>query len=162
LTVDCLVATLRDGPVPVSRSTLYDWRNGAHLPQDREALLAVVRLCLRQVPEGDADLGPAPNSEGGWEELLAEVQQARDARSGTPDPLDDLRAEVDRRAGVLMVDFEICFAHIGGLQAQPNLIPEMMSIITGVTAQRQAVNGHRDTQVGGQAFSRLVAIRIPG
>lgn len=86
LSVDALLEAL---PEPsVSRSTLYDWCKGEHLPADREPLLMVVRLCLRRVGERHADLGQVPRDERGWASLLAEAKQTRDShtdqRGGVP------------------------------------------------------------------------------
>jgi hypothetical protein len=64
---------------PVTRTTLYDWMSGAHLPGDDGPLLAVVDLCLRRA--GDrADLRGVPRDARGWLALLAEAKQARDRR----------------------------------------------------------------------------------
>ena len=64
----------------VSRSTLYDWKKGRHLPLDATGpLLEVVRVCLDAVGERGAALGVSPTSEDGWRRLLAEAKQARDA-----------------------------------------------------------------------------------
>ena len=64
----------------VSRSTLYDWKKGQHLPLDATGpLLEVVRVCLAAAGERGASLGVSPGSEDGWRRLLAEAKQARDA-----------------------------------------------------------------------------------
>ena len=64
----------------VSRSTLYDWKKGQHLPLDATGpLLEVVRVCLAAVGERGGTLGVSPGSEDGWRRLLAEAKQARDA-----------------------------------------------------------------------------------
>jgi hypothetical protein len=137
ISVDRLTSTLRNaGSVTVTRSTLFDWKKGAHLPVDSETLLVVVRLCLRDVQRRE-DLVPAPHDEQGWRTLLAEAKQTRDSRPGPTGPPVGLRAEVDRRAWVLVADFEIYIEHLGGLQAQLDLIPTMMNVITGVIAKRQ-------------------------
>lgn len=138
LSVDQLANTLKKGPTPVGRSTLFDWRKGAHLPEDSDALLAVVRLCLRRARDRGADPGPAPDDEHGWRTLLAGARQTRDARSDPADPLDGLRAQVNQRAWVLVTDFEIYLEHLGGLQAQLDLIPAKMEIITRVIANGKA------------------------
>ncbi|MGH8963800.1 MAG: hypothetical protein ACRDXB_00470, partial [Actinomycetes bacterium] len=61
----------------MSRSALYDWRKGAHLPNDIRPLLQVVQLCLRLAGDG-ADLRGAPGDVRGWLSLLAEAKQTRD------------------------------------------------------------------------------------
>ena len=64
----------------VSRSTLYDWKKGKHLPLDATGpLLEVVRVCLNAARQRGATLAVWPASEDGWRQLLAEAKQARDA-----------------------------------------------------------------------------------
>jgi hypothetical protein len=64
----------------VSRSTLYDWKKGQHLPLDASgALMEIVRVCLDAAGKRGAALGASPASEDGWRRLLAEAKQARDA-----------------------------------------------------------------------------------
>ncbi|MEO3856665.1 ATP-binding protein [Acrocarpospora sp. B8E8] len=70
---------LRQRPV-VSRSTLYDWKKGDHLPEDSGPLLAIVQLCLEQATRRKAPLRAAPGDAEGWLELLAEAKQSRDSR----------------------------------------------------------------------------------
>ena len=64
----------------VSRSTLYGWRKGEHLPLDASgALIEVVRVCLDAARQRGAGLGVSPSSEDGWRRLVIEARQARDA-----------------------------------------------------------------------------------
>ena len=64
----------------LSRSTLYEWRKGEHLPLDASgALMEVVRVCLDAARQRGAALAVWPASEDGWRRLLAEAKQARDA-----------------------------------------------------------------------------------
>jgi hypothetical protein len=81
LTVDGVLRALpEDRRGQVSRSTLYDWKKGQHLPLDASgALLEVVRVCLDAADKRGAALGVSPASEDGWRRLLAEAKQARDA-----------------------------------------------------------------------------------
>jgi len=81
LTVDGVLGALReDCRGRVSRSTVYDWKKGQHLPLDASgALLEVVRVCLDAAAKRGAALGASPASEDGWRRLLAEAKQARDA-----------------------------------------------------------------------------------
>jgi len=81
LTVDAVLRALpEDRRGRVSRSTLYDWRKGEHLPLDASgALIEVVRVCLDAARKRGADLGMSPANEEGWRRLLAEAKQARDA-----------------------------------------------------------------------------------
>ena len=81
LTVDGVLGALpEDCRGRVSRSTLYDWKKGQHLPLDATgALLEVVRVCLDAAGKRGAALGVSPASEDGWRRLLAEAKQARDA-----------------------------------------------------------------------------------
>lgn len=65
----------------VARATLYDWKNGAHLPHETEPFEQVVRLCLRLAGDS-ADLRGMPRNVRGWLDLLAEAKQTRD--NGTP------------------------------------------------------------------------------
>ncbi|MFF7764150.1 hypothetical protein [Streptomyces griseorubiginosus] len=81
LTVD---QVLRKRPGVATRSTLYDWKKGDHLPADTAPLLAVVELCLDLADSG-ADLGCAPRDTDGWLALLAEVKQSRDS-TAVPGP----------------------------------------------------------------------------
>jgi len=79
-TVDeVLVALPEDCRGRVSRSTLYDWKKGQHLPLDATGpLLEVVRVCLAAAGQRGAALGASPGSEDGWRRLLAAAKQARD------------------------------------------------------------------------------------
>ena len=77
----------------VSRSTLYDWKKGQHLPLDATGpLLEVVRVCLAAVGERGGTVGVSPGSEDGWRRLSAAAKQARDAdiargrRTGSGEP----------------------------------------------------------------------------
>ena len=81
LTVDGVLGALpEDRHGRVSRSTLYDWRKGQHLPLDATGpLMEVVRVCLNAARKRGATLGVSPASEDGWRRLLAEAKQARDA-----------------------------------------------------------------------------------
>jgi DNA-binding CsgD family transcriptional regulator/tetratricopeptide (TPR) repeat protein len=81
LTVDGVLRTLpEDRRGRVSRSTLYDWKKGQHLPLDATGpLLEVVRVCLDAACKRGAARGVSPASEEGWRRLLAEAKQTRDA-----------------------------------------------------------------------------------
>ena len=81
LTVDAVLGALPENRRGrVSRSTLYDWKKGQHLPLDATGpLLEVVRVCLDAAGKRGAALGVSPASEDGWRRLLAEAKQARDA-----------------------------------------------------------------------------------
>jgi hypothetical protein len=79
LTPDKVLVGLKDRRWLVSRSALYDWRKGAHLPEDTGPLLAVVGLCLRVARDRGASLDNLPCDEGGWLTLLAAAKQARDS-----------------------------------------------------------------------------------
>ncbi len=81
LTVDGVLGALpEDRRGQVSRSTLYDWKKGKHLPLDATGpLLEVVRVCLDAARQRGAALAVWPASEDGWRRLLAEAKQARDA-----------------------------------------------------------------------------------
>ena len=81
LTVDRVLGALpEDCRGRVSRSTLYDWKKGEHLPLDATGpLLEVVRVCLAAAGKRGAAVGVSPASEDGWRRLLAKAKQARDA-----------------------------------------------------------------------------------
>ncbi len=81
LTVDGVLGALpEDCRGRVSRSTLYDWKKGQHLPLDATGpLLEVVRVCLAAAGQRGAAAGVSPASEDGWRRLLATARQARDA-----------------------------------------------------------------------------------
>ena len=80
LTPDRLLAHLRDCRGHVSRSTLYDWKKGEHLPEDTRALLEVVQVCLAAARQRGTSPGPFPADAGGWLRLLAAAKQGRDSR----------------------------------------------------------------------------------
>ena len=81
LTVDGVLRVLpEDRRGQVSRSTLYDWKKGQHLPLDATGpLLEVVRVCLDAARQRGTALAVWPASEDGWRQLLAEAKEARDA-----------------------------------------------------------------------------------
>ena len=83
LTVDGVLRALpEDRRGRVSRSTLYGWRKGEHLPLDASgALMEVVRVCLDAARQRGAAVGVSPSSEDGWRRLLVEAKQARDAET---------------------------------------------------------------------------------
>ncbi|MFG1620167.1 hypothetical protein ACGFI3_46100 [Nonomuraea wenchangensis] len=81
LTVD---RVLRACPGQVSRSTLYDWRNGQHLPDDSRPLRAIVEFCLPRAR--GAPLGTAPGRWEDWLVLLGEAAYVRDARARGEEP----------------------------------------------------------------------------
>ena len=62
----------------VSRSTLYDWKKGKHLPEDTGPVMRVIRICLQAAH--DRGIHTVPSDEEGWLRLLPEVKQARDSR----------------------------------------------------------------------------------
>lgn len=64
----------------MSRSTLYDWKNGRHLPEDDGGLLEVVRICLAAAGHRGVPVAPAPEDEPSWRELLAEAKRAKAPR----------------------------------------------------------------------------------
>ena len=82
LTPDKVLVRLKDRRVPISRSALYDWKKGEHLPADDRPLLEVVKLCLDAVRDRGVALGAVPGDREGWIWLLAEAKQARDIRTG--------------------------------------------------------------------------------
>lgn len=81
LTVDGVLRALPEGPRGrVSRSTLYDWKKGQHLPLDASGpLIEVVRVCFDSARRRGGTLDALPGSEDGWRRLLAAAKQARDA-----------------------------------------------------------------------------------
>ena len=82
LTPDKVLVRLKDRRVPISRSALYDWKKGDHLPEDDRPLLEVVKLCLDTARDRGVALGAVPGDRDGWIRLLAEAKQARDTRIG--------------------------------------------------------------------------------
>ena len=62
----------------VSRSTLYDWKKGKHLPEDTGPVMRVIRICLQAAR--DRGIHTVPSDEEGWLRLLPEVKQVRDSR----------------------------------------------------------------------------------
>ena len=82
LTPDKVLVHLKDRRVPISRSALYDWKKGEHLPEDDRPLLEVVKLCLDAARDHGVALGVVPGDRDGWIRLLAEAKQARDTRIG--------------------------------------------------------------------------------
>ncbi|GAB3977753.1 hypothetical protein GCM10029978_068430 [Actinoallomurus acanthiterrae] len=88
-------------PGVVSRSVLYDWMKGAHLPADTEPLVDVVELCLERAGRG-LDVGGVRGDVDGWLELLAEAKQTRDSeveRRRMPRRLPASTADADGGAG---------------------------------------------------------------
>jgi hypothetical protein len=83
LGVDALLAELDAGGRGgvVSRSTVYDWRRGDHLPEDTRPLLTVIRHCLNRATRRGTRTGLVPGDEDGWLALLADAKQARDSRT---------------------------------------------------------------------------------
>lgn len=73
LTVDGVLRALPEGPRGrVSRSTLYDWKKGQHLPLDASGpLIEVVRVCFDSARRRGGTLDALPGSEDGWRRLLA-------------------------------------------------------------------------------------------
>ena len=61
------------------RSTLYDWKNGQHLPEDPGLLLEVVQLCLDAANK--RGIAVIPDSTDGWLRLLARARGARASRT---------------------------------------------------------------------------------
>jgi hypothetical protein len=69
LTVDGVLHALPgDRRGQVSRSTLYGWKNGQHLPQDPGPLLDVVEVCLDAARQRGVTV--APDDMDGWLQLL--------------------------------------------------------------------------------------------
>jgi hypothetical protein len=78
LTVDRLATRLAGRPYRASRSTLYDWKNGQHLPAEPDSFLNIVKECLaiaagRGVRLSREDL----NDASCWQDLLARAKSAR-------------------------------------------------------------------------------------
>lgn len=80
LTPDRVLVRLKDHRRRISRSALYDWKTGQHLPEDTGPLLEVVRLCLDAARDRGISLGPLPDDEAGWLRLLIAAKQERDSR----------------------------------------------------------------------------------
>jgi hypothetical protein len=127
LTPDKIVSRLARNGVPISRSVLYDWKKGAHLPEDANLLLAVVNVCLAAAGDRRADLRPAPHDDGDWKRLLAQAKETRDSRAGRT-----RRAEPKSRRmgsvahGRLIVDWdpvELGVHRAIGLKALPDYVP---------------------------------------
>lgn len=81
LTPDRVRAALRGSRSLVSRTTLYDWMKGEHLPEDDGALLEIAELCLDAARRRGVPVSPAPADRDGWRRLLADAKQARDTRA---------------------------------------------------------------------------------
>ena len=77
LNPDKVLIRLGDVRGLVSRSTLYDWKKGEHLPEASRPVLEVVRICLRAAR--DRGVRTVPGDEEGWLQLLAAAKQARDS-----------------------------------------------------------------------------------
>jgi alkylhydroperoxidase/carboxymuconolactone decarboxylase family protein YurZ len=61
----------------VERATLYDWKNGQHLPGDEAAFLAVIRTCLEFARRHGTR--PLMEDEAEWLALLRDAKQSRDS-----------------------------------------------------------------------------------
>ena len=81
LTPDKVLVHLKDLRGLISRSALYDWKTGQHLPEDTGPLLDVVRLCLDTARDRGISLGQLPSDQDGWQLLLTAAKQARDSRA---------------------------------------------------------------------------------
>ena len=77
ITIDALLGDPVVGSV-VTRSTLYDWKNSAHLPGSTGQLIPVVRRCLERIKERDGTPPDGLSSEQEWLNLLADAKQSRD------------------------------------------------------------------------------------
>ena len=85
LNPDKLLRELRrqDQQLPVERATLYDWKNGQHLPGDEAVFLIVIRICL-QCSHQYGTLPPL-RDEAEWLALLRNAKQSRDSgRTSAP------------------------------------------------------------------------------
>ncbi|HXL92920.1 MAG TPA: hypothetical protein VN969_28665 [Streptosporangiaceae bacterium] len=60
----------------VTRATLYDWKNGKHLPEDSAVFRVVVGICLRYARERGSPVPLAEEQE--WLALLAAARRSRD------------------------------------------------------------------------------------
>lgn len=80
LTPDRVLERLGRSRRLVSRSTLYDWKRGEHLPEDTGPMVEVVRVCLDAARNRGVSLDIAISDERRWLKLLADTKQARDTR----------------------------------------------------------------------------------
>lgn len=81
LAPDEIIKRLRRSGWTVGRSSLYDWLNGLHLPDDTGVLLAIVRICRAEARQRGASLAAELGDEAHWENLLLRAKQARDSRA---------------------------------------------------------------------------------
>jgi hypothetical protein len=104
LSPDKLVRELgRQGqPAVIRRATLYDWRDGQHLPGDETAFKAVVRMCLQHARQRGAR--PPVADEAGWMSLLQEARQSRASERGAR--VRSGRGEFQRSAGRAAGDWD--------------------------------------------------------
>jgi tetratricopeptide (TPR) repeat protein len=77
LSVDDVLRALGD---PSRRSTLYDWRNGRHLPEDTDLFIAVWEQCSGRARELGVVIDPG--NKAGWLHLIEKNKEARDSRAG--------------------------------------------------------------------------------
>jgi TPR repeat protein len=68
---DRIVSRLRGTGHEIGRTTIYEWINGQHLPENTDQFLAVVHACMRAAGERQADLGGLPGDDEAWRRLLA-------------------------------------------------------------------------------------------
>jgi hypothetical protein len=80
LTPDRILTRFGERRCLVSRTSLYDWMNNSHLPDDDGPVLEVVRLCLEAATRRGAPVYPAPPDAQGWRDLLSAAKRARDGR----------------------------------------------------------------------------------
>ena len=88
LTPDEVGRQMRRSGQAVGRSSLYDWRNGRHLPADAGALLAVVRVCRAAAGRRGTVLKAEYGDDEYWKGLLAQAKQTRDSRVASQGPAD--------------------------------------------------------------------------
>lgn len=55
----------------VGRTTIYEWINGQHLPENADQFLAVMHACMGAAGERQADLGGLPRDDEAWRRVLA-------------------------------------------------------------------------------------------
>lgn len=78
LSVDQVLQDVQQAGVNrLSRSTLYGWKNGRHLPEDANVLLAAVRVCQAAATRRGMRLRPqVPPNDAAWVRLLAAAKAA--------------------------------------------------------------------------------------
>lgn len=95
---DRIVSRLRGTGHAIGRTTIYEWINGKHLPEDADQFLAVVHACMGAADKRQADLGGLPRDDEAWRRVLA-AAAGKATRGKVISDWDPIRLGVHRAIG---------------------------------------------------------------